>query len=122
MGFRVGCFVPGHRAVEDVGKFQRAAVVKWYRASQGEIDGSRILIPDELTDIALMGLFPGRTLEELDDVDLVRLERVLQAKRVIEIEAKRDQYNRGRIGNDVMTDDDWSMIRQHDEWIGNGIE
>ena len=67
-----------------------------------------------------MGLFPGRTLEELDGMDLGRVERAMQAKRTLLTEEKRQLFHEQRIGREAITADEWRMIAEHDKLVSDG--
>lgn len=67
-----------------------------------------------------MGLFPGRTLEELDAMDLGRVERAMQARRTLATEEKRRLFMEQRIGREAITEDEWRMIAEHDELVSDG--
>lgn len=43
-------------------------------------------------DAWLLSLFPGRTLEELDDIDYPRLLRALEADQIQHVERERRRY------------------------------
>ena len=67
-----------------------------------------------MTDHWLMLHFPGRTLEELDGVDMGRLGRALEAQRVVRLEAKRDGFIAGKIEQKSMAPDEWAAIQTHE--------
>jgi len=67
-----------------------------------------------------MNLFPGRTLEELDTMDLGRVERAIQAKRVLAVEEKLRLFHEHRLGRDAITADEWRMIAEHDGLVSDG--
>ena len=64
--------------------------------------------------------FPGRTLDELDQMDLPRYLRAIDAENIEAVEERRRLMLAGKIGKDGMTPDDWAAIRQHDEWVNDG--
>ena len=55
-----------------------AAVVRYVRRDG---DDRSLAAPEVLVDAWLLGMFPGRTLEELDTMDYGRLLRALEARR-----------------------------------------
>jgi hypothetical protein len=71
--------------------------------------------PDELTDYHLLKLFPSRTLEELDEIDLARLNRALAAGQVERIEERRTAAFEGK---KRLTPEDAEAIRLHDRLMG----
>lgn len=62
-----------------------------------------------------MGLFPGRTLEELDQIDANRLLRVLEAKRMEAVEARRKLFMAGKLKAIDLDADEWKLITEMDE-------
>lgn len=66
-------------------------------------------------DAWLMGRFPGRTLEDLDDMDMGRFLRAVEAQQVMELERRYRQYLQGTIKE--LPPDDWKVIRQHERLI-----
>jgi len=62
-----------------------------------------------------MSLFPGRTLEELDRIDLNRLMRALEAKRMEAVETRRTLFLAGKIEADKISPDEWNLIAEMDE-------
>lgn len=73
-----------------------------------------------LVDGWLMDLFPGRTLEELDGVDYLRLQRALDAKRIAAAEDKRKLYLDGTLKGDQMSPSEWVILRDNDRMIADG--
>ena len=65
-----------------------------------------------LEDAWLMRVFPGRTLEELDGVDVRRLRAAQDARRVVDVELRRQAFLRGDI--DDLAVDEWEMVRDVD--------
>lgn len=61
-----------------------------------------------------MARFPGRTLEELDQMDYGRLMRAIEAERMQDIEAK------ARTQRDKLTPDEWVALERHDRMMGDG--
>ncbi len=74
----------------------------------------------EYLDWWLMQTFPGRTLEELDRIDWLRLQRALEVGRIVDLEAKNTLITEGKIPAESLTAREWSQIRRHnaifDEW------
>jgi hypothetical protein len=64
----------------------------------------------------LLQLFPGRTLEELDHIDLNRLHRALAARRMEAVEMRRRRFLEGKIKAKDLEQDEWALILQMDEW------
>lgn len=62
-----------------------------------------------------MKRFPGKTLEELDQIDWLRFSRALEAERIAEIEQKRLDKLAGRISE--LSTEEWAAIAEHDEWL-----
>lgn len=62
-----------------------------------------------------MGLFPGRTLEELDMIDLNRLLRAQAAQRMEAVEARRRLLMAGKLdGSDISEREGQLMIEMDD--------
>ena len=74
----------------------------------------------EYLDFWLMQKFPGRTLEELDRIDWLRLQRALEVGRIVELEAKNTLVTEGKIPAESLTAREWAQIQRHnallDEW------
>ena len=68
----------------------------------------------------LMQRFPGRTLEELDNVDWLRLRRAYEVGRIVDIEAKNALVLDGKLDGDALQPHEWQTIRRHnalyEEW------
>lgn len=62
-----------------------------------------------LEDAWLLRLFPGRTLEELDGVDMRRLRAARDAQRAVDVELKRQGFLRGEVED--LTGEEWEMVR-----------
>lgn len=57
--------------------------------------------------------FPGRTLDELDDMDLLRYLRAMEARNIDTLEETAHQVQTGkRKGSDV-SKEEWEQIREH---------
>jgi hypothetical protein len=65
-----------------------------------------------------MERFPGRTLEELDGLDWFRLMRALDAQQARDVERKRSDFLNKKLGRDGLTEEDWKLIAEHDELVG----
>jgi len=74
----------------------------------------------EYLDFWLMQKFPGRTLEELDRIDWLRLQRALEVGRIVELEAKNTLVTEGKLPAESLTAREWAQIQRHnalfDEW------
>lgn len=66
-----------------------------------------------MLDAWLLQQFPGKTLEELDQIDFPRLWRALKAKEVDRLEEQLPQFQEG---NWKPTAAEWRKILQHDAW------
>lgn len=60
-----------------------------------------------------MEQFPGRTLEELDDIDWGRLMRAKEAEHVRNVEELRLQHMAGKIEADKIQPDEWAAFKEH---------
>lgn len=70
-----------------------------------------------MIDAWLLELFPGRTLEELDQMDLNRLQRAKMAARLQAVESRRKLLLEGKITGDKIERDEWALIQAMDEWL-----
>jgi hypothetical protein len=61
-------------------------------------------------------LFPGRTLEELDQMDLNRLYRAKVAARMQAVEMRRRRFLEGALKPAEIDEDEWALIVRMDEW------
>jgi hypothetical protein len=61
-----------------------------------------------------MQRFPGRTLEELEGVDWLRLQRALEVGRIVDVEARRKLNLDGKLAADAIPPHEWRMIAEHD--------
>jgi hypothetical protein len=68
----------------------------------------------EYLDWWLLQRFPGRTLEELDNVDWLRLQRALEVGRIVDVEAKNALYLEGKLKADAFKPREWQAIQEHD--------
>lgn len=71
-----------------------------------------------LEDAWLMRVFPGRMLEELDGVDVRRLRAAMDARRVVDVEMRRQAFLRGDVED--LTVEEWEMVRDVDLALGEG--
>jgi hypothetical protein len=67
-----------------------------------------------LIDAWLLDLFPGRTLEELDQMDLNRLYRAKIAARMQATEARRRRFLEGKLKPKEISPDEWAIIVEMD--------
>ena len=74
----------------------------------------------EWLDWWLMQKFPGRTLEELDNIDWLRLQRALEVGRIVDLEAKNTLVTEGKLPAESLTAREWRQLQRHnalfDEW------
>ncbi len=67
-----------------------------------------------------MQTFPGRTLEELDRIDWLRLQRALEVGRIVELEGKNTLVTEGKLPTESLTSREWAQIQRHnalfDDW------
>jgi len=61
-----------------------------------------------------MRLFPGRTLDELDQMDFARLQRALDARAVERAEDKRKRLFDGEINAGDIDESEWEIILEND--------
>ena len=61
-------------------------------------------------------MFPGRTLEELDQMDLNRLYRAKIAARLQIVEARRRRFLEGKLKPKEIDAEEWEIIKAMDEW------
>lgn len=69
----------------------------------------------EYIDWWLMQKFPGRTLEELDNIDWLRLRRAMEVGRIVDVEAKNALLIEGKLKADAIRPAEWRMIERHNE-------
>jgi hypothetical protein len=62
-----------------------------------------------------MRLFPGRTPEELDEIDMARLARALEVRRIEELETLRRLWLDRKI--ETISPDDWAAIQRYEECL-----
>ena len=65
-----------------------------------------------------MQRFPGRTLEELDNVDWLRLQRAMEVERIVNVEQRHKLYLDDKLKADDLTPQEWRMIRKHNRLLG----
>lgn len=65
----------------------------------------------------LLQRFPGRTLEELDNVDWLRLQRAMEVDRIVESEQRRNAYVDAG-GKTEVSKEDLRMWGYHDALVG----
>ncbi len=73
----------------------------------------------ELADYQLLKQFPGKTLEELDTIDWLRLRRANEVGRVIDLEQRRKLWLEEKLSDDTFTAQDWRDIAINDELAGD---
>jgi hypothetical protein len=74
----------------------------------------------EYLDYWLLQRFPGRTLEELDGVDWLRLQRAEQVGRIVDIEQRLRAWHKSKDRKpDAFTPAEWRMINRHDKLVGD---
>lgn len=71
-------------------------------------------MPPALLDAWLLERFPGKTLDELDAMDLPRYWRAVAVQRVRAIEDMRKLHLRGKY---KPTPQEWRQIMQHDRLV-----
>lgn len=62
-----------------------------------------------------MQLYPNRFLHEIDQVDINRLLRALEAKRMETVERRRVLFMQGRLEADKIDEDEWALIAEMDK-------
>ena len=66
----------------------------------------------------LLQKFPGCTLEELDSVDWLRLQRAMEVDRIVESEQRRIAWNGAGGDKEGDNTDDLRMWAYHDKLLG----
>ena len=69
-------------------------------------------------DNYLLEALPGLTLAQIDGMDVHRLARALQVRRIREVEARRQLVADDKLKPDALSADEWRMIRHHDRLMG----
>lgn len=59
--------------------------------------------------------FPGRTLDELDQMDWLRFWRAIEAERIEQLEDRRSAFLAGKLKD--LPAEDWEQIAEHETWI-----
>lgn len=72
-----------------------------------------------MIDAWLLRRFPGRTLEELDQIDWLRFLRALDAEQIETIEERRLAYIGQKIGE--LRPEEWERIAEHEQWLGGDV-
>jgi hypothetical protein len=67
----------------------------------------------EYLDWWLMQKFPGRTLEELDDVDWLRLQRAMEVGRLVDIEQRHGLIAEGKLKPEAFNAREWAQVRRN---------
>ncbi len=88
-----------------------SAITQWHRAPRDHV--SELSMPLAWYDAWLLEKFPGRTLEELDGMDLVRLMRAMHVERIAQVEYKRSGVMQNLIPQSQLTQLDWEQIAAH---------
>lgn len=101
------------------GKRAKAGIVNYVRYVKLERDGENgdpcPPEPEELTDHLLMQFFPGRFLEEIDQIDTNRLLRALEARRMDAAEDRRKLFVAGKLEAKDISAVEWELITEMDE-------
>jgi len=72
------------------------------------------LLPQPMADNYLLEMLPGLTLAQIDGMDIHRLARALQTRRLRDIETRRKLVVEGKMKPDTLTDEEWRIVRDHD--------
>lgn len=59
-------------------------------------------------------------LEELDQMDLGRYFRALEAKSMLPVERKRAAWLAGVLKNEDLAREEWAVIEEHDRLVSDG--
>jgi len=122
-----------YREASKPGKPQRAAIVRAKRASgsSGESDGLTDDVFGGISEASFVGeyeayidawmlrQFPGRLLEELDDMDWLRFRRAQDAQRVIDVEDTRQLYRDGKLKE--VDEEMLAAFVEHDDLVSDGL-
>lgn len=78
---------------------------------------------DALFDSWLLEQFPGRTLDELDNMDIFRYLRSMEARNLDNLETMRKEQTKkgGKLKASDISQKDWKRIKEHDEIIQDFI-
>jgi hypothetical protein len=71
-----------------------------------------------MADNYLLEQLPGMTLAQIDSMDVHRLARALQVRRIREIESRRQLVIDDKLKPDALTPDEWRTIHYHDGLMG----
>jgi len=71
--------------------------------------------PESLIDAYLLQQFPGKTLDELDQMDWARYNRALRARYITDIEDTVRLFKSQKIKAKNISAKKWEQIRLHDE-------
>ena len=74
--------------------------------------------PQPMADNYLLEQLPGLTLAEIDSMDVHRLARALQMRRVRDVESRRQLQIAGKLDANQLTADEWRIILYHDKLLG----
>lgn len=117
------CCVNGNAVSFELGGNERTAIVEWRRGGRADddTDDEQLIdarafatLPAALLDQWLLREFPGRTLEELDDIDLGRWWRALACRSVLKAEDARELQFEGKY---QPTPEEWRQIRRNDRLV-----
>lgn len=64
----------------------------------------------------MLGKFPGRTLEELDSMDVLRVLRAAKVQEIDRVEAMR-RLSMDKDGQKRLEPGDWKAIQRHDRLV-----
>ncbi len=76
------------------------------------------MVPQAQWDAWAMSQFPGRTLDELKDIDVLRVLRAQQVQRIERIEQLRQIGSAGKSLNSL-SPADWRAIARHDKLVND---
>lgn len=72
-------------------------------------------MPDALVDAWLLERFPGKTLEELDNMNWTRFMRAMEAQEICDIESKKSALTKGLIKGSSVTRRDLARMKRNDD-------
>ena len=64
--------------------------------------------------------FPNRTLEELDEMDIVRYRRAKLAQHIGDVEEIRLMHQLQKLSPEAVSPEMWEQIAKHDELVEDG--
>ena len=112
--------VTRQRAVEQDDDSRADVDVDEATAERGYAEAEFLRTNREYLDWWLLQKFPGRTLEELDGVDWLRLMRAEDVGRIVDVERRYKLWHAKKDRKpDEFTAAEWRMIRQHDRLAGD---